>query len=193
VTAPNVCEELDALARGRRIVLNRRAYERGEAAAYGLVISAADVESVNRRVFEDCRKASVPVNVVDDPEHCDFILQAKVKRGPLTVSVGTQGTAPFFARWVRERLEGLLPDHWERTAVLAGAFRRRVLADAGLDRGGRERAFRLFLETDWEALLGSEPVPAVAPGGEAGGARAWDRIDAKMKALLEEARKHGDG
>jgi siroheme synthase-like protein len=191
VTAPEICKELDALVRERRISLNRRPYERGEASAYGLVISAADVESVNRCVFEDCRKASVPVNVVDDPDHCDFILQARVKRGPLTVSVGTQGKAPFFARWVRERLDELLPIHWERTVALAGDFRRRVIADAGLDRKGREHAFRLFLETDWEDLLGSEPEGA--QGGGTGSVSAKDRIEARMKTLLEEARKHGGG
>jgi len=193
VTAPAVCDEIDAMAREGRVALNRRAYESGEAAAHGLVISAADREDVNRLVFEDCRKASVPVNVVDDPGHCDFILQATVRRGPLSVSVGTQGTAPFFARWVRERLEELLPGNWERLAALAGEYRRRVLADASLGPRGRGLAFRLFTGTDWQAVLGGEPGGAGGPDRETGAAGAADRIEVLMNELLEEARAHGCG
>jgi len=184
VTAPEICDEIDALAREGKVTLQKRAYEPGEAAAYGLVISAAGSGDVNRLVFEECRGASVPVNVVDDPEHCDFILQATVKRGPLTVSAGTQGTAPFFARWVRERLEELLPGRWEQVAELAGEFRRRVLADADLTPGGRSYAFQLFIGTDWESLLG---------GTGCANASDPDRIEAGLQALLEEARKHGGG
>jgi siroheme synthase-like protein len=180
VIAPEICEEIDILAREGRIALEKRAYDSGDAGAFGLVISAADREDVNRLVFEDCRKASVPVNVVDDPERCDFIIQATVKRGPLTVSAGTQGTAPFFARWVRERLEEVFPEHWKRVALLAGEFRSRVLADDTLGPRSRALAFRLFTGTDWQSVLGSGEEPA----GDAG---------ELMDHLIEEARKHGAG
>ncbi len=166
VLAPDFREELVSLAAAGRITLLHRAYGAKAAAGYGLVISAADAPEVNQQVFEDCREAGVWVNVVDDPDRCDFILPGTLRRGPLTVSVGTQGTAPFLARWVREELEALLPGHWGTVATLAGAFRKAVLAGHG-EADEKRELFRRFLEVDWKTVL------------EAGG-------ETRAKALLQD-------
>jgi siroheme synthase-like protein len=156
VVAPECCADLDELARAGRIVFEGREYAAGEAAAFGLVIAAADNAEVNHGVYEDGRAASVPVNVVDDPEYCDFILPGTVRRGPLTIAVGTQGTAPFFARWVRRRLDDLLPAHWGGLAGLAGVFRKGVLGRGELDADERMELFRRFLAVDWEKIFERE-------------------------------------
>lgn len=155
VLAPDFREELVSLEQEGRITLERRAYGEGAAAGYGLVISAADPPEVNHQVFLDCREAGVWVNVVDDPDRCDFILPATLRQGPLTVSVGTQGKAPFLTRWIREELEALLPGHWGTVATLAGAFRKAVLAGHGEACEKRE-LFRRFLEVDWKTVLEEE-------------------------------------
>jgi siroheme synthase-like protein len=160
VVAPDVCEELVALADAGRITLHMREYAPAEAACYGLVVAAVDDPAVNRTVFADCRAAGVLINAVDDPEHCDFILSGTVRRGPLTVSIGTQGTAPFFARWVREQLDGMLPSHWEDVAALAESFRKRVLADANLDQAAKDALFARFLQEDWRNVIENGGMPA---------------------------------
>ncbi len=170
VTAPQFCEELEALGREGAVELRQREYVPREAARFGLVIAASDSLAVNNRVFNECRAASVPVNVVDDPEHCDFIIPANLKRGPLTVSIGTGGTAPFFTKWIRERLEEMLPGHWDEMARLAGRFRERVLADGSLGKDEKNVLFRRFLAADWEGAL----------------AVGIERAEELMKELLKE-------
>ncbi len=170
VVAPECCDGLDELARAGRIAIERREYAAGEAAAFGLVIAAADNREVNHGVYRDGRAASVPVNVVDDPEYCDFILPGTVRRGPLTLAVGTQGRAPFFERWVRRRLDDLLPSHWGELAGLAGVFRKDVLGRGELGADERMDLFRRFLDVDWEKIFERD-----GPGG----------AEREMERLLE--------
>ena len=44
------------------------------------------------------------VNSADDPANCSFILPAVARRGPVTVSVGTDGSSPALARTLRDRI-----------------------------------------------------------------------------------------
>ncbi len=55
-----------------------------------------------------------------------FIVPAIVDRDPVIVAVGTSGNAPVLARYVRERIEALLPPQLGKLAALAGRWRRRV-------------------------------------------------------------------
>jgi len=162
VVAPDFCPEIEILGEQGRVELVRRAYAPGEAARHDLVIAAVDDRAVNQCVFDDCRAASVLVNVVDDPARCDFILSGTVRRGPLVVSVGTQGTAPFFARWVRQQLEAMLPAHWEDVALLAEDFRKRVQSDRTLTFEKKKELFQRFTATDWKGLIDDEGAAEAA-------------------------------
>jgi len=70
-----------------------------------LVIGATNNEKINAAVSSDARSRGIPVNIVDDPQKCNFILPAVVERGDLTIAVGTGGKSPALARRLREELE----------------------------------------------------------------------------------------
>jgi precorrin-2 dehydrogenase/sirohydrochlorin ferrochelatase len=70
-----------------------------------LVIGATDDEMTNTAISRDARERGIPVNIVDDPQKCDFILPSVVERGDLTVAIGTGGKSPALARYLREELE----------------------------------------------------------------------------------------
>ena len=48
-----------------------------------------------------------PVNVVDDPEKCSFIVPSLMVQGDLKIAVSTGGSSPIVARQVRAELENL--------------------------------------------------------------------------------------
>lgn len=74
------------------------------------VVAATNDRAVNRQVAGLCRAKNIPVNVADDPEACDFFFPALVKKGSLTVAIGTDGASPAAAKFYRQQIEAMLPD-----------------------------------------------------------------------------------
>jgi uroporphyrin-III C-methyltransferase/precorrin-2 dehydrogenase/sirohydrochlorin ferrochelatase len=93
-----------------------------------LAIAAASDDAVNRAVAAAARARRIPVNVVDRPALCSFVLPSIIERAPLVVAVSSGGASPVLARLLRARLESLIPAGYGRLAALAGEFRDRVKA-----------------------------------------------------------------
>ena len=72
-----------------------------------LVVGATDDEKINAAISSDARQKGIPVNIVDDPQKCDFILPSIVERGDLVIAIGTGGKSPALSRHLREELEGI--------------------------------------------------------------------------------------
>lgn len=117
-----------------------------------LVVAATDDAEVNHRVAREAREAGIPVNVVDDPAHCDFILPAIVDRSPLLIAVSSGGRAPMLARHVKTWLEARLPRSLSAVAELMGRLRGRVK-----ERFATLRERRAF----WERMLGGPELTLI--------------------------------
>ncbi len=91
-----------------------------------LVIAATDAPEVNRRISELAGAQRIPVNVVDQPELCSFILPSVIDRSPVVAAISTGGASPVLARLIRSRLESLIPAGYGRLADLCCRFRQRV-------------------------------------------------------------------
>ena len=90
------------------------------------VITATGIREINERVCREARQRRIPVNVVDDPENCDFIFPSVVRRGRMVVGVSTGGAGPRVAIRMRKKIEEILPDDIE--AILDYLARERVRA-----------------------------------------------------------------
>ena len=143
VIAPEVAPEIVA-APG--VTIERRRYRGGDAAAYRLVITATDDPLVQQQVFDDAEAAGVWVNAADDPERCSFILPAVARRGPVIVSVSTQGASPALAGYLRDRLVDALPPDLETATAELARQRRAVRAAGGSTEGldWRSRIVEVF-------------------------------------------------
>lgn len=91
-----------------------------------LAFGAAEDAEANERLYAWACARNVPVNVMDRPEWCTFIMPAMVKRPPVMVAVSTGGHSPTLARLLRERLEAAVPAAYGTLARLAGAMRGEV-------------------------------------------------------------------
>lgn len=120
-----------------------------------IAVGAGAPEKDLRGLSAAARARGIPVNVVDRPELCTFIVPAIVDRSPVTVAISTAGTAPVLARAIRGKIEALLPASLGRLAELLGRFAaraRRTLPDPG--------ARRRFLE----AVLAGAPAELALAG-----------------------------
>ena len=153
VVAPEPLDKIEYYAGKGKLKLERRAYRSPEAQQYGIVISASDDNGVNEAVYEDCKGAGIPVNVVDNPAMCDVIFPAVLKRDCLTVAVSTDGKAPFLSGHLRLILEGVFPERWSKLAKLAARFRAKVQKQFKDQPDRKAAALQRFLNADWQTLL----------------------------------------
>jgi uroporphyrin-III C-methyltransferase/precorrin-2 dehydrogenase/sirohydrochlorin ferrochelatase len=91
-----------------------------------LVIAATNQRSVNQQVSELARKRNIPVNVVDDPELCSFIMPAILDRSPLMVAFSSGGASPVLTRIMRGKLETMIPQNYSQLAGFAERYREQV-------------------------------------------------------------------
>jgi len=150
VIAPQVSDEIGRLTRQGTIGLLAKSYTSGDLSGAWLVISAAPPE-VNAAVAEDARREGILINVVDDPDRCDFIVPAVVRRGPVLVAISTEGSSPALARRLRGLIEAQIGPEYGDLADLLGRLRAEVLAIGNEDE--RRRIWEQIIDSRCLELL----------------------------------------
>ena len=169
-----------------------------------LVYCASDDPAENARAAALARRHGIPANIVDDLEGSDFITPAIVDRDPVTVAIGTEGTAPVLARTLKAAFESQLPISLGPLARIGQAFRsrcenvpsgrlRRALWSEYFSRRG-PRAFARDGETGARKLL-RDLLDGAAAGGRPTGLVCFvgagpgdpELLTLKARNLLHEA------
>lgn len=128
VISPELCEPLAGLKHEQRIRHVETQFSEAHLDGMSLVIAATDDATVNAAVAQASKRRNIPVNVVDAPDLCTFIMPSIVDRSPIVIAVSSGGVAPVLARLVRARIETMIPASYGRLAALASEFRERVKA-----------------------------------------------------------------
>jgi uroporphyrin-III C-methyltransferase/precorrin-2 dehydrogenase/sirohydrochlorin ferrochelatase len=169
VQAPVLSEALEDLVRDGLVEHHAERFEASILDGAALVIGATDDEEINRAVHAAAVARRLPVNVVDHPELCTFVLPAIVDRSPVVVAVSSGGASPVLARLIRARLETLIPASFGRLAALAAAYRDQVKQH--IKSAARRRRF-------WEAVLQGDIAEMVFAGQDAAAKKALEqRLD----------------
>jgi len=172
VVAPALSEALQALHQAGRINHRPAAFSPADLEGCLLAIAATDDQAVNRQVSELCQARAIPVNVVDQPELCSFIMPAIIDREPVLIAVSTGGSSPVLARLLRGRLESLIPAAYGRLAALVAGFRDKVKQRIPAP---QRRAF-------WEPIL-QGPIAELVLSGREGAAR--EALDDALEQGME--------
>ena len=96
-----------------RVEVIRREYRTEDLDEVDYVIAATGIREINDKVCREAKQRRIPVNVVDDPENCDFIFPSVVRRGRMVVGVSTGGAGPRVAVRLRKQIEEMLPEDIE--------------------------------------------------------------------------------
>lgn len=144
VVSPQLCDELEQLKSSGKIRHQQRGYQSDDLVDCVLVIAATDQADLNERISVEAGTRHIPVNVVDNPALCSFIMPSIIDRSPVQIAVSTGGASPVLARLIRTRLEGLIPAAYGKLGALVEGFRDQV--KAAFPRVEQRRNF-------WETIL----------------------------------------
>jgi len=156
--SPDLCTELSEMVAQGHIQYINNVFTPAQLEGACLVIAATDDEAVNEAVFEAANNLNIPVNVVDQPALCTFTMGSIVDRDPIIIAISSAGRAPVLARYIRSRIETMLPATYGRIASIAGEFRDKVKAK--FNTVDTRRYF-------WEKVLNGPFVERVLSGQEA--------------------------
>jgi uroporphyrin-III C-methyltransferase/precorrin-2 dehydrogenase/sirohydrochlorin ferrochelatase len=156
--SPEVCPALQVLSEAKTITHIKDNFEPSQLTDACLVIAATDVDEVNTAVSIAAKAQNIPVNVVDSPALCTFTMASIVERSPIVIAISSEGNAPVLARYLRTKIETMLPAGYGRIASIAGEFRDKVKA-----KYTTSQARRIF----WEGVLQGPIVERILSGQEA--------------------------
>jgi precorrin-2 dehydrogenase / sirohydrochlorin ferrochelatase len=112
LVSPEATADLAMLAQNGLITWEQRCFQLTDLEGCFLVISACNHSEVNALVSTECQQRNIPVNVVDDPARCSFIMPAEVRRGPLSIAISTQGLCPMLSGKLRKKLEAIFGEDY---------------------------------------------------------------------------------
>ena len=139
MVAPEPGEHAAELAREGLLSLRKGHFEESDLDGCRLVVAATDDRVLNRRIVALAEARGVLANSASEARIGHFSMPAIVDRSPVLAAVSTGGASPSLARYVRARLETLIPRSFGRLAELARASRDEV--NARLPRISDRRAF----------------------------------------------------
>jgi uroporphyrin-III C-methyltransferase/precorrin-2 dehydrogenase/sirohydrochlorin ferrochelatase len=171
--SPDICHELQTLANAGKVTYINANFEENQLLGSCLVIAATDIESVNIAVSMAAKAQNIPVNVVDSPALCTFTMASIVERSPIVIAISSEGNAPVLARYIRTKIETMLPAGYGRIAGIAGEFRDKVKA-----KFTTTQARRIF----WEGVLQGPIVEQILSGQEAAARKSLDEVLADSSA-----------
>ncbi len=164
--SPTLCHALQQLVDDEKIQYLKADFEASQLAGACLIIAATDDKTVNEAVSINAKRLNIPVNVVDAPALCTFTMGSIIERSPVVIAISSEGKAPVLARYIRAKIETMLPASYGRIATIAGEFRdqvkakftttqaRRIFGEDVLQGplverilSGQEQAARTFLQT----------------------------------------------
>ncbi|MDM8569461.1 siroheme synthase CysG, partial [Thiotrichales bacterium HSG1] len=133
VIAPNLTEELTELVTKGRIIHQADNFKLTNLHQYRVVIAATSDKVTNEQVSKLAQSQSIPVNVVDQPQLCTFIMPSIIDRSPVQIAVSTGGASPVLARLLRVRLESVIPANYGKLAEFVASFRDKVKQHLSFD------------------------------------------------------------
>lgn len=171
IIAPEISEELAALAHAHALTILRRAYQPDDLARAQIVIAATDDLAVNHAVSADAQARGMLVNVVDDPAYCTFHVPAIIRRGNIALAISTGGASPALAKYLRRELERVIGAEYETLAALLAELRPII----------QTRVPRENRETLWENLIDAA-LPLLRAGRTDEARQSAEQLVAKYKA-----------
>ena len=179
VVAPWVCDTVKQLAQNDKVTLIEREFENSDLTHKYMVFIATDKGDVNQHIHDLARANKVLVNVVDNTPLCQFITPSIVDRSPIVIAMSSGGVAPVLLRYLRQKLETVLPANLSRLGAFSEKFREKVKQTLN-----GVTARRYF----WEDVLDGDIAEMVEKGQDN---KADDAFELALQAAAQDKKVEG--
>jgi len=155
--APEISDHILSLEKEKKLFCHKEGYDKKflDPEKFKFIIVATNDKKLNIQIAADAREKRILINVVDQPDVCDFIFSSILERGPITIAVSTGGSSPVLARMLRTKLETMIPGGYGRLAKTVSD--NRVSIRKKLKNSKSNRIF-------WEQILNSKFVELILSG-----------------------------
>jgi uroporphyrin-III C-methyltransferase/precorrin-2 dehydrogenase/sirohydrochlorin ferrochelatase len=126
VVAPWVCDTVQRFAKEEKIQLIVRPYSESDLTDKLMVFVATDNSELNAQIHDQARAQKILVNVVDNTPLCQFITPSIVDRSPIIIAMSSGGVAPVLLRYLRQKLESVIPQKVSLLGLFSEKFRASV-------------------------------------------------------------------
>lgn len=170
VVSPEFTVNLEGMGEDGKILLMKRPYQEGDLKGAFLAYAATDEEDINKRVYMEGAKEGILLNVVDEPEMCDFIVPSVVTRGALSIAISTGGASPAFAKRLRMEMEERYGEEYSIFLEIMAAIRQKLLTKGSVS-GKNRKIFNKLASSYMLDMIKME---------------RWDEVDETIVSLLGE-------
>ncbi|MEG3767536.1 siroheme synthase CysG [Alteromonas sp. 14N.309.X.WAT.G.H12] len=171
VVAPQMCSTVAGYQDHPSVTLIQRPFQAQDLENKTLVFVATSDSELNASIHDLAVQRDILVNVVDNTPLCQFITPSIIDRSPIVIALSSGGVAPVLLRYLRQKLESLIPSNIARLGAFSEKFREKVKSSlAGVT------ARRYF----WEDVLDGDIAELVEKGQE-------EKADKKFLEALQGA------
>lgn len=126
VVAPWACDTVQRFAKEEKIQLILRPFNESDLTNKQMVFVATDNSQLNEQIHDQARAQKILVNVVDNTPLCQFITPSIVDRSPIIIAMSSGGVAPVLLRYLRQKLESVIPQKVSLLGQFSEKFREAV-------------------------------------------------------------------
>ena len=126
VVSPRLTVGLNRLKEENKIRHISRPYRSGDLKSAYLAVAATNERRTNEKVFREASTLRIPINTVDDPVHCTFIVPAVITRGDILIAISTGGQSPALAKALRKKLQQEIGPEYPVLLKMIGAIRKKI-------------------------------------------------------------------
>ncbi|PJA78144.1 MAG: siroheme synthase [Nitrospirae bacterium CG_4_9_14_3_um_filter_51_5] len=140
VVNPTLHVDLRKLTASGKIIHRGRTFRSGDAQGVVLIMNVLKHDlDLAKSLFELAKTERCLVWSMDLPEYSTVMMPALVKRGNLRMAISTSGAAPALAKVLRENLESLFDEEFDRFLDWLGALREELKSAEVSDLRRRDR------------------------------------------------------
>jgi precorrin-2 dehydrogenase / sirohydrochlorin ferrochelatase len=127
VIGPVMTKTLLKLGEKGKIEYFQRSYTAKDLDNMALIFACTDNNAINTKIKKEAARRNIPVNVVDSPDVCDFIVPSIIKKGDLTIAISTSGVLPLLSKKLRQKIEEVVTEDYLEYLNIIGKFRRHLI------------------------------------------------------------------